>query len=132
MKQYKNRIYNPNGPPTHYGHIRPMYESKRKDPSYGSKTEKYLEKLVPVEKEKQSVIELEIEDLEQELKDSEFGTEAEVNDFSLDEHGLEKEAELKQKEFIEEEDLEANLEKEAELEQKEFLEEEEDLEIGHA
>jgi len=104
MKQYKNRIYNPNGRPTHYGHNRPTYESKRKDPSYGSKTGKYLEKLVPVEKEKQSVIELETGEIE--LKDSEFGTEAEVNDFSLDEHGLEKEAETKQKEFIEEEDLE--------------------------
>ena len=132
MKNYRNRIYNPRGQINPYGHSRPTYESKRKDPSYGSKAEKYLEKLVPVEKEKQSVIELETGDLEQELKDSEFGTEAEVNDFSLDEHGLEKEAETKQKEFIEEEDLEANLEKETELEQKEFPEEEEDLEIGHA
>lgn len=125
MKQYKNRIYNPNGPPTHYGHSRPTYESKRKGEPYGSKIEKHLEKLVPVEKEKQLFTELEMEDLE--LKDSEFGTEAEVNDFSLDERELEKEAELEQKEFMEEEDLEANLE----TEQKEFLEEE-DIEIGHA
>ena len=100
MKQYKNRIYNPNGPPTHYGHIRPMYESKRKGEPYGSKIEKHLEKPVPVEKEKQLFTELEIEELE-----------AEVNDFSLDEHDLEKEAELKLKEF---------------------LEDEEDIEIGHA
>lgn len=119
MKQYRNRIYNPNGPPTHYGHSRPMYESKRNEEPYGSKIEKHLEKPVPVEKEKQDlaleleVEELEMEDLEQELKDSEFGTEADVNDFSLDEHRLE-------------------LEKEAELKQKEFLEEEEDMEIGHA
>ena len=101
MKQYKNRIYNPNGPPTHYGHSRPMYESKRKGSPYGSAIEKHLEKLVPVEKEKQDLaLELEMKEIE-----------AEVNDFSLDEH---------------------RLEKEAELELKEFLEEEEDIEIGHA
>ena len=100
MKQYRNRIYNPNGPPTHYGHSRPMYESKRKGEPYGSKIEKHLEKPVPVEKEKQLFTELEMKEIE-----------AEVNDFSLDEHELEKEAELKLKEF---------------------LEEEEDIEISHA
>jgi len=113
LKQYRNRIYNPRGQINPYGHNRPTYESKRKDPPYGSKTERYLEKLVPVEKEKQDLtLELEIEELE--LKDSEFGTEAKVNDFSLDEQ-----------------DLEKDLEKEPEAELKEFIEEE-DLEIGHA
>ena len=98
MKQYRNRIYNPNGRPTHYGHHRPTNELKRKDPPYGSKIEKHLERMVPVEKERQ--------DTAIELKDSEFGIEAELNDFSLDEQDFEKEAEKKQKEFIEEEDME--------------------------
>ena len=98
LKQYRNRIYNPNGRPSHYGHHRPTNELKRKDPPYGSKIEKHLERMVPVEKDRQ--------DTTIELKDSEFGIEAELNDFSLDEQDFEKEAELKQKEFIEEEDME--------------------------
>ena len=110
MKQYRNRIYNPRGQINPYGHSRPTYESKRREEPYGSKAEKYLEKTVPVEKDRQGLnLELEIEELETgEL-------EAEVDDFSLDER-----------------DVETNLEKEAELEQKEFIEEEEDMEIGHA
>ena len=84
MRQYRNMIYNPNGPPTHYGHSMPMYESKRKGEPYGSAIEKHLEKLVPVEKEKQDTV----LDLEQELKDSEFGIEAEVNDFLTVRAGL--------------------------------------------
>ena len=100
LKQYRNRIYNPNGRPTHYGHHRPTNELKRKEEPYGSKIEKHLERIIPVEKDKQDVA------LDLELKDSKFGIEAELNDFSLDERDLEREAELKQKEFIEEEDME--------------------------
>ena len=100
LKQYRNRIYNPNGRPGHYGHHRPTNELKRKDPPYGSKIEKHLEKLVPVEKERQDIA------LDLELNNSGFGIEAELNDFSLDEQDFEKEVEEKQKEFIEEEDME--------------------------
>ena len=103
MKHYRNRIYNPNGHLNSYGSSRQTNGLKRNDRPYGLKAERYPEKLVPVEKEKQDLdLELKIEKIE-----------ADVNDFSLEEHdidiNLEKEAEMKQKEFIEEEDLEAGL-----------------------